>query len=84
MRLSCPWRAPASLAREFGPKGIHCAFVIIDGMINLPGTRAYFKDRPDEDFMDPAAVAEQYYQLHIQDKTTWTQELDLRPFAEKF
>ena len=53
-------------------------------MVDLPSTRAYLKDRPAHDFLDPAAVAEQYYQLHIQHKTAWTQELDLRPFGEKF
>ena len=75
-----------SMAREVGPQGVHVAFVIIDGVVDLPSTRqaSYMQGKPDDFFINPAAVAEQYYQLHLQHKSTWTQELDLRPFGEKF
>jgi len=72
------------MARELGPRGIHVAHVIIDGMVDLPSTRAWFKDKSDDEFLNPAAVAEQYYQLYAQHRTTWTLELDLRPYTEKF
>jgi NAD(P)-dependent dehydrogenase (short-subunit alcohol dehydrogenase family) len=73
-----------SLAREFGPRGIHVAHVIIDGMIDLPRTRAMMPDRTDEGFLRPEAIAESYLQLHLQDRRAWTHELDLRPHVEKF
>lgn len=63
-----------SMAREFGPKGIHVAHVIIDGRIGNGG--------PDQ--LAPDAIAETYWQLHQQHPTAWTQELDLRPAPEKF
>jgi hypothetical protein len=37
-----------------------------------------------ESLLQPAAIAETYYQLHRQDRSAWTHELDLRPFSEKF
>ena len=73
-----------SLAREFGPKGVHVAHIVLDGVVNLPSSRAYFKDRAEDNFLAPSAIAEQYFQLHQQHVSTWTQELDLRPYSEKF
>ena len=67
-----------SMARELGPKGIHVAHVIIDGMIAAPG------DAPREGYMKPDEIAEAYYQLHRQQRSAWTHELDLRPSVEKF
>ncbi|CAM4851453.1 unnamed protein product, partial [Rotaria magnacalcarata] len=43
--------------------------------------------QPDKDidsFLNSEAIAETYWQLHIQPRSTWTQELDLRPSTEKF
>lgn len=62
-----------SLAREFGPQGIHVAHIIIDGMIGDGQAR-----------LSPDAIAESYWHLHAQPPTTWTLELDLRPALEKF
>lgn len=73
-----------SIAREFHPQGIHVAHVIIDGQIALDRTVAMFPNRDLNTFLSPEALAEQYWQLHMQDKTVWTQELDVRPFIEKF
>ena len=66
-----------AMARELGPKGIHVAHVILDGMIAQEGS-------PSQSLLQPAAIAETYYQLHRQDRTAWTHELDLRPSSEKF
>ena len=66
-----------AMARELGPKGIHVTHVILDGMIAQEGS-------PSQSLLQPAAIAETYYQLHRQDRTAWTHELDLRPFSEKF
>jgi NAD(P)-dependent dehydrogenase (short-subunit alcohol dehydrogenase family) len=73
-----------SLARELHPKGIHVAHVIIDGQIDSARARAMSPGRATHTFLDPDGIAESYWQLHRQPPTTWTQELDLRPAAEKF
>jgi NAD(P)-dependent dehydrogenase (short-subunit alcohol dehydrogenase family) len=73
-----------SMAREFGPQGIHVGHVIIDGQIELARTRRMFPDRDAATFLSPDAIAETYWQLHVQDPTAWTLELDLRPRVERF
>ena len=82
-------RAVASgLARELGPKGVHVGHVIIDGGID--GERQHsrnpgLKQRMGENGMlSPEAIAESYWQLHLQHPSAWTFELDLRPFKESF
>jgi len=64
-----------SMARELGPKGIHVAHTIIDGGIG---------ENSESSKLAPAAIADAYWHLHRQAKSAWTQELDLRPWAEKF
>ena len=73
-----------SMARELGPQGIHVARVIIDGQINTPRVRERSPDREEHTMLSPDAIAEAYWQLHIQDRTAWTLELDLRPAVESF
>lgn len=73
-----------SLAREFGPQGIHVAHVVIDGQIDLPRTRRMMPGRGDDTFLSPDAIADTYYHLAAQHPTAWTLEVDLRPSAEKF
>ncbi|MEO1295421.1 MAG: SDR family NAD(P)-dependent oxidoreductase [Cyanobacteria bacterium J06636_16] len=73
-----------SLAREFGPQGIHVAHVIIDGMIDTAWVRSMVADKADHTFLLPDAIAENYWQLYQQDASAWTLELDLRPAVEKF
>lgn len=55
------------------------AHVIIDGVI---GRTSHGPDGPDR--LSPDAIAEEYWKLHTQHKSAWTQELDLRPYTEKF
>jgi NAD(P)-dependent dehydrogenase (short-subunit alcohol dehydrogenase family) len=71
-----------SLARDLGPKGIHVAWINIDGAIDLP-----HRQRPNltkEDMLNPDAIAETYWHLAHQDQSAWTLELEVRPFKEKF
>ncbi len=70
-----------SLAREVGPKGIHVAHVIIDGVIDTPGLQS---DLSDEPLLDPDAIAQTYWSLVVQDKSAWSFEVDLRPHNEEF
>lgn len=73
-----------SLAREFQPHGIHVAHVIVDGQIesDRPGRSA--AERGADAVLSPDAIAETYFQLHLQPPSAWTLELDLRPYVEKF
>jgi NAD(P)-dependent dehydrogenase (short-subunit alcohol dehydrogenase family) len=73
-----------SLAREFGPQGIHVTHVVIDGQINTPRMREMSPDREEHTMLSPDAIAETYWQLHTQEGTAWTLELDLRPSVERF
>jgi NAD(P)-dependent dehydrogenase (short-subunit alcohol dehydrogenase family) len=73
-----------SMAREFGPQGIHVSHVIVDGQIDTPRLREMSPDREDHTMLSPDAIAETYWQLHSQDRTAWTLELDLRPSVESF
>jgi len=66
------------MAREFGPRGLHVAHVILDGMIGDEGRTG------SEGVLEPAAIAEAYFQLHRQQRSAWTHEIDLRPVGEKF
>ena len=73
-----------SMARELGPKGIHVSYVNIDGQIHTPRQAHLAADRPPDAMLDPEAIAETYFQLHKQHRSAWTQELDIRPWVEKF
>jgi NAD(P)-dependent dehydrogenase (short-subunit alcohol dehydrogenase family) len=74
-----------SMAREFGPQGIHVAHVVIDGQINTQRVREMSGgDREEHTMLSPDAIAETYWKLHTQDPTAWTLELDLRPAVEGF
>jgi NAD(P)-dependent dehydrogenase (short-subunit alcohol dehydrogenase family) len=77
-----------SMARELGPKNIHVAHVVIDGMIDNRRTRERMaervKDLPADGMLAPDAIAELFWQLHVQPRSAWTFEADLRPWAERF
>jgi NAD(P)-dependent dehydrogenase (short-subunit alcohol dehydrogenase family) len=73
-----------SLARDLGPKGIHVAWINVDGVIDIPGRRERFPQLKDEDLLKPDAIAETYWHLAHQDRSAWSQDLELRPFKEKF
>ncbi len=78
-----------SMARELGPKGIHVAHVIIDGAIDTPWIKKlapdYVKEKKKIDgIMNPDDIASNYIMLHKQSRNAWTQELDLRPWVEKW
>jgi NAD(P)-dependent dehydrogenase (short-subunit alcohol dehydrogenase family) len=73
-----------SLAREFWPKGIHIAHVIVDGVIRESELEPNGEEPTAEPLMNPAAIAESYWGLVKQDRSAWSLELDLRPNREKF
>lgn len=71
-----------SLARQLGPHGIHVALIIIDGVVDLPRTREWMKDKPDAFFVQPEGVADLASFLVGQDRSAWTFEAEARPFGE--
>lgn len=73
-----------SMAREFGPAGIHVAHVVIDGQIDSERYRHLGAGRGPDALLSTDAIADSYYQLHRQHRSAWTHELDLRPSAERF
>lgn len=75
-----------SLAREMGPKGVHVAHVVIDGMIDGSFARSLVPDIQPlldaDDILKPDEIARNYVWLHNQQRSAWTFEMDLRPFKE--
>ena len=71
-----------SMARELHPKGIHVAWVNIDGAILNPG-RTEPADRPGS-MLRPEAIARTYRHLIEQDRSAWTHEVAVRPWVENF
>lgn len=74
----------ASMARKLWPEGVHVALIVIDGVVDLPGTRALMPGKPDDAFVDPAGVAEIAFQLCRQQRRAWSFEVEARPYAEKW
>ncbi len=73
-----------SLARQLWPAGIHVALIIVDGIVDLPRSRARFPDRPQESFVAPAGVAAIAASLVAQERSAWSFEVEARPSAEKW
>lgn len=73
-----------SMARELQPKGIHVAHVIIDGRIRPSAVVEHTDEGRGDERLDPDAIAEAYFQLYRQPRSAWTQEMDLRPWVERF
>lgn len=73
-----------SMARKLWPKGIHVALIIIDGIVDTPGTRKYMPDKPAEAFVSPVAMAETVHALTVQDRQGWSFEVEVRPFQESW
>ena len=71
-----------AMARDLGPKGVHVAYIVIDAVIDHPRQRERFKDKPDEFFIKPAAIAEEAFHLTQQDRSAWSFNVELRPYGE--
>jgi NAD(P)-dependent dehydrogenase (short-subunit alcohol dehydrogenase family) len=75
-----------SMARELWPKGIHVAHPIVDGAIDTEFIRSNFPERyatrEHGGIVDPASIAEVYWQLHQQPRDAWTHETEIRPWTE--
>ncbi len=78
----------AAFARELGPKGVHVAHIIIDGVIDGEMINKRAPDLKnklgDSGMLNPDDIADAYWQVHHQAPSAWTFELDLRPSVESF
>ena len=72
-----------AIAREVGPKGVHVAYVVIDAVIDLEWTRAMVsKPAGDPFFIQPSAIAEEVWHVVQQERSAWSFNVEIRPFAE--
>ena len=72
------------LTEEYSEHGVHVANIVIDGTIDSPGTRALPRNQNRRDLIiNPVKIAEAFWYLHTQDRSCWTHELQLTPFASK-
>ena len=72
------------LTEEYSEHGVHVANVVIDGLIDSPGTRALPRAQKNPEIvMNPVKIAEAFWYLHTQDRSCWTHELQLTPHATK-
>jgi NAD(P)-dependent dehydrogenase (short-subunit alcohol dehydrogenase family) len=84
-----------SMSRELHPQGIHVVHIVVDGIVDAPRTRAWFEAPRaakiaagetvapwEEVLMQPADVAEQYMQLHLQPRSSWSHEFEIRSMME--
>jgi NAD(P)-dependent dehydrogenase (short-subunit alcohol dehydrogenase family) len=70
-----------SLAKRFGPEGVHVSYVLVDGAIGGPGESDTARD--EAELIDPDAMADTYVDLIQQDERAWTFELDLRAHGDE-
>ena len=76
-----------SLARDFGPQGIHVAYITIDASINTPWTRGrieHQKNKNDIEFVQPQDIAEEIFRISQQKRSAWSFDVELRPDIEKW
>jgi NADP-dependent 3-hydroxy acid dehydrogenase YdfG len=73
-----------SMARHLWPQKIHVCLVIVDGVVDLPRTRAMLKDKPDDFFVAPDDLADTAFHLTTQPHTAWSFEVEARPYKESW
>ena len=82
-----------SMARELSPRNIHVGHFVIDGGISKGpddprATRSLSEGRQSgeatDSLLDPDAIARTYLDIHRQQRSAWTWEVELRPWVEKF
>jgi NAD(P)-dependent dehydrogenase (short-subunit alcohol dehydrogenase family) len=73
-----------SMARSLWPQGIHVALIVVDAVVDLPGTRRNMPDKPDSFFLRPDDMAATAVWLAQQPRSAWTFEAEVRPFSENW
>jgi NAD(P)-dependent dehydrogenase (short-subunit alcohol dehydrogenase family) len=73
-----------ALTEEYSEYGVHIANIVVDGLIDSPGTRSLPMAIKNPDMiMDPEAIADAFFYLHSQHRSCWSHELQLTPFTTK-
>ncbi|MBT3992383.1 MAG: SDR family NAD(P)-dependent oxidoreductase [Rhodospirillaceae bacterium] len=72
-----------SMARELHPQNIHVVHVVVDGGIRSE-ERDRIDGRGDDGWLLPDAIADTYYHLHMQHRSSWSWEIEVRPWTEGF
>ena len=73
-----------SLARELQPQNIHVAHFVIDGGILQGSNDPRASERGEDAMLLPDEIAKDYLHVHRQHRSSWTWEIELRPWVEKF
>ena len=73
-----------AIARDLGPKGVHVAYLVIDAVIDVPWARERYKDKSNDFFIQPAAIAEEIWHVAHQDRCAWSFNVELRPYGESW
>jgi len=73
-----------SMARSLWPAGVHVALIVVDAVVDLPGTRRSMPDKPDTFFLKPEDMANTALWLAKQPLSAWTFEAVVRPFGENW
>jgi NAD(P)-dependent dehydrogenase (short-subunit alcohol dehydrogenase family) len=73
-----------AMARDLGPKGVHVAYIVIDAVIDVPWARERYKQKPDDFFIRPAAIADELFHVAHQDRSAWSFNVEVRPFGENW
>jgi NADP-dependent 3-hydroxy acid dehydrogenase YdfG len=71
-----------SIARELGPQGVHVAYVVIDAVIESERSRKRQPEKPDEFFIPPDDIAEEVWHVAHQARSSWSFNVEVRPFGE--
>jgi len=71
-----------SMARDLGPKGVHVAYLVIDAVIDVPWARELHREKPDDFFIKPDAIADEVLHLVRQDRSAWSFNAEVRPYHE--
>jgi NAD(P)-dependent dehydrogenase (short-subunit alcohol dehydrogenase family) len=72
-----------SMARELHPQNIHVVHVVVDGGIKSMDKKSS-SGQPADNWLLPDAIADTYYHLHMQHRSAWTWEIEVRPWVENF
>ena len=74
-----------SMARELHPQNIHVIHVVVDGVIRSAEKNSIETQEDDPDkWLDPDEIASTYWHLHTQHRSSWSWEIEVRPWVEKF
>jgi NADP-dependent 3-hydroxy acid dehydrogenase YdfG len=71
-----------AMARDLSPKGVHVAYIVIDAVIDVPWARERFKNKPDDFFITPAAIADEAWHVANQPRSAWSFNVEIRPYGE--